>query len=83
MKNKEECVGSRPSWYKEMFSEMLDVYLSKLPHNSSHFYMHPLKDIASDRTKPWYIYTAACQCDTLKAVLPNLFEESGCVACCV
>ena len=40
--------------------------------------MHPLKDIPLDRTNPWY--TQQCVgVSTLKAVLPMLSEESGCV----
>ena len=58
--------------------KLLDVYLSKLPHDSLHLYMHLLREIPSDCTKPHYTQHRV-GVNALKAVLPNLSGELGCV----
>ena len=55
---------------------ILDLYLSKLPHNSTAFYMQPLQAVPSDPQRPWYKATPI-GVNPLKNMLPQVSELAG------
>ena len=57
--------------------KLLDAYLSKLPHRPSHFHIHPLEDIPLD-FQSCGVHSSLVGVNIVNAVLPKLFEESGC-----
>ena len=57
--------------------KLLDMYLSKLPPESSHFYMRPFEKPPVGMSKPWYTKQRV-GVNKLKEMLPSLSVESKC-----
>ena len=55
---------------------ILDTYLNKLPHENDIFYFHPLSQIPTDPTLPWYAPVPVGK-ETLKNKVNTMCKQAG------